>query len=105
MPENRDEEGPSFAWSFPNSHASLSFYNHEHNTRKPRTCVRSCARDIDEAVPRELFARLCEHLGKYESRTSRLHVYVVIFPEFLFTQVLAEPRKQFPRRDPRKRSE
>ena len=57
------------------------------------------------APPRELFPRLCEHLGKHESRTSRLHVHVVILPEFVFTQVLAEPRKQFPRRDPRKRSE
>ena len=57
------------------------------------------------APPRELFPRLCEHLGKHESRTSRLHVHVVIFPEFLLTQVLAKPWKQFPRRDPGKRSE
>ena len=28
------------------------------------------------APTRELFPRLCEHLGKYESRASRLHVYV-----------------------------
>ena len=79
-PVARDEEGPSFAWSFPNSHASLSFYNHEHNTRKPRTCVRSCARDIDEAVGKSM----CEspRAGQSKKKCELLAVWVVQLPTY-----------------------